>query len=407
MNHFRNLAFWAGLALAFEGCTTSISSVGGSSDAAPGMIDTRTAGTGGAGQGGAAGVSGQGGATGGTAAGGNSGAGQGGRAGGAGGASLDAGVAGDVARDRAGTGPDVPPATTDGGAPSILVPSQGALLGAFIGSPATVASREALLGRKLAIVHNFFGWADDWVARARSDAATGRVPLITWIPNGPTGVGISLDDIINGLQDAYITTRAQAAKAVGQKFFLRWGHEMNGNWTNWNASKYGSNAAGAAKFAQAWQHIHNIFTSVGATNVLWVFCPNVNSVPVAPWNTWQSYYPGDAYVDWVAYDGYNFGTGSGGSGWTSFAAIANGIYSGLAATGKPIMIAEMSSSESGGDKAAWISAMLPALKGSFPAIRAIVWFDAACGGGFTWCIDSSPQASAAFVSMALDPYFNP
>jgi beta-mannanase len=237
--------------------------------------------------------------------------------------------------------------------------------------------------------------------------ATGRTPLITWIPNTGSGTAISLDDIINGLEDSYITTRAQAAGAVGQKFFLRWGHEMNGNWTNWNASKYGSNAAGAAKFAQAWQHIHDIFTSAGATNVLWVFSPNVNSVPVETWNTWQSYYPGDAYVDWMAFAGYNFGTGPDGYGWSSFAAITSGIYADLAATGKPIMIAEMSSSEEGGDKAAWISAMVPALENTFPAIKALVWFDGACEGGYTWCIDSSSTASAAFVTMSLDPYFNP
>jgi hypothetical protein len=109
----------------------------------------------------------------------------------------------------------------------------------------------------------------------------------------------------------------------------------------------------------------------------------------------------------MSFDGYNFGTGAGGYGWVSFAAVTNGIYSSLAATGKPIMIAEMSSTETGGDKAAWISAIVPALKSSFPAMKALVWFDAACGGGWTWCIDSSPAASAAFVTMARDPYFNP
>jgi hypothetical protein len=35
----------------------------------------------------------------------------------------------------------------------------------------------------------------------------------------------------------------------------------------------------------------------------------------------------------------------------------------------------MASAEAGGDKGAWIDAIVPTLKASFPMIRGLVWFD--------------------------------
>ena len=107
----------------------------------------------------------------------------------------------------------------------------------------------------------------------------------------------------------------------------------------------------------------------------------------------------------MAFDGYNWGTVQAGSSWRAFTAITGTIYAGLAAKGKPIMIPEMASAEQGGDKAAWIAAILPALKASYPAIKAFVWFH--MNKETDWRIDSSPQARDAFVAMTRDPYFNP
>jgi beta-mannanase len=213
---------------------------------------------------------------------------------------------------------------------------------------------------------------------------------------------VYIDDIINGGHDTMITTRATGAKNVGRKFFLRWGHEMNGNWSNYDGFHNGANAAATAKYVAAWRHIHDIFVSVGATNVLWVFCPNAGSVPNDPWNQWINYYPGDNYVDWMSLDGYNWGSAG---VWQSFSSVMSGIYAGLASKNKPIMIAETSSSETGGDKSAWIAGVVPSLKGSFPAIKALVWFDVS--GSPDWRFDSSPAALAASIAMARDAYFNP
>ena len=176
-----------------------------------------------------------------------------------------------------------------------------------------------------------------------------------------------LDDIISGTHDAMIRARAQAVKAIGQKFFLRWGHEMNGNWYPWDGAHNGANAAATAKYIAAYRHIHDLFVAAGATNALWVFCPNVDSVPGDAWNQWSNYYPGDAYVDWIGVRRLQLGNRPvRRRRWQTFATIAGAIYAGLAAKGKPIMIPETASAELGGDKAAWIAAILPALKSDVP-----------------------------------------
>ncbi len=290
-----------------------------------------------------------------------------------------------------------------GASASLLVPAHGALLGAFVGT-GTFTGFETTLGRKLAIIHTFVGWTDDYTARLPGDLAGGRVPLITW-EAWQNGVGAPLDDIVGGVYDGMIQSRAQAVKSLGQKFFLRWGHEMNGNWYPWSGASNGASLAAAAKFIAAYRHIHDLFVAAGATNVLWIFCPNVDSVPGDPWNQWANYYPGDAYVDWMGFDGYNWGTVMATSTWQTFPTIAARIYAGLAAKGKPIMIPETASAELGGDKAAWISGMLPSLESMFPAVKALVWFE--MNKETDWRIESSPAAATAFRAMANDPYFNP
>lgn len=363
------LVLAAVLLWAFAGCSSSTPSNGTGSGGA-------TSGSGGANSGGT------------SASGGETTPGSGGAAGqagpGAGGSAGGAGAAGQVGS-------------------SLLVPAQGLLLGAFIGE-GTLDQLQTLLGRKLAINHTFVGWTDDFTTQARNDVNAGRTPLITW-EAWTNAVGIPLDDIINGAHDTMINARAQAVKAIGQKIFLRWGHEMNGNWYPWDGAHNGSNAAAATKYIAAYRHIHDVFTTAGATNALWVFSPNNGNSPDEPWNQWANYYPGDAYVDWMGIDGYNWGTTQTWSSWASFTALFSAFYPGIAAKGKPVMIPETASAETGGDKAAWLTAVLPALRNTFPALKALVWFH--MNKETDWRINSSTAAKDAFVQMAKDPYFNP
>jgi hypothetical protein len=389
----------AGMRMLATHATALAASIGALVMACSSTSSAPVAGTGGAiAISGSGGKTGSGGGTAGKTDAGGSGAGTGGA--GTGGAGTGGAIGG--AAGGAGTGGSSVGGNA-GSSAALLVPAHGALLGAFVGT-GTFAGFETTLGRKLAIVHTFVGWTDDYTARLPGDLAGGRIPLITW-EAWNNGVGAPLDDIVGGTYDGMIRSRALAVKSLGQKFFLRWGHEMNGNWYPWSGASNGANAAATAKFIAAYRHIHDLFVASGATNVLWVFCPNVDSVPGDAWNQWPNYYPGDAYVDWMGFDGYNWGTVMATSTWQTFPAIAARIYGGLAAKGKPIMVPETASAELGGDKAAWIDGVLPALESTFPAVKALLWFE--MNKETDWRIESSATAQSAFQTIARDPYFNP
>jgi len=76
----------------------------------------------------------------------------------------------------------------------------------------------------------------------------------------------------------------------------------------------------------------------------------------------------------------------------------------LAGKKKPILIGEMASSATGGDKAAWINAIIPSLQQDFPLIKGVIWFDVKKERD--WRISSSSASESAFRTLAADPFFS-
>ena len=231
----------------------------------------------------------------------------------------------------------------------------------------------------------------------------GKIPWLSWSSTSSTGEsGYTDAQIAAGSQDAYITKWAQAAKAWGHPFFLRFDWEMNSNWFPWGV---GANGNTAADYVAMWRHVHDIFTSVGATNVNWVWCPNIDdSSSFAPL---ASLYPGDSYVDWTCLDGYN-----GDVPWTSFHNLFLKSYNEVAGTiapTKPMIIGETGSTETGGSKAQWITDMLNDLPVSFPKIHGFLWYDvvgSGPGGHSDWQIESSSTSESAFASGIASPSYS-
>ncbi len=220
----------------------------------------------------------------------------------------------------------------------------------------------------------------------------GVVPFFSWANNGVSDASVAA-----GARDSYIRSWASAAKSWGHPLFLRYAWEMNGSWFTWGV---GNGALGqpntAADYVAAWRHVHDIFTSVGATNVTWVWCPNVD--PSGKFANLASIYPGDSYVDWTCLDGYNSN-----DPWTSFADLFGGTYDKVMqiAPSKPMILGEVGSTESGGSKAQWLSDMFSALPTRFPNVRGLLWFDkyeSGLSNYSDWPVESSPSSSAAFVA---------
>jgi beta-mannanase len=289
-----------------------------------------------------------------------------------------------------------------------LVPAGGALLGSFVDldnrwtnasqAEQEVSTFESQIGRKVDIDHHYYSWSNPFPTELESwDVADGRTPLISW-------GGTDLDTIASGSQDSLIAQRADDLKALGATVFVRWCWEMNGDWIGCGGAQQNDpgKTNGPAKYVVAWRHIHDVFTERGATNVVWVWAPNASDAPREPWNHWTQYYPGDDYVHWVGVDGYNWGETATWSKWSNFAKIFSNIYDDYASR-KPIMIAETSSAEAGGNKAQWISDAAASLKTTFPSVAAVVWFDV--DKETNWRVDSSSAALQSFKAVANDPYF--
>lgn len=284
----------------------------------------------------------------------------------------------------------------------------------FVGAFSGGAELEEQIGRKFSIQLYYHPWGDGFGSIFEEAARDGRIVLATWeFRQGLSGVKDPyalkpLQSVVAGKHDEYLRKFARDAQAFGRPLFLRWGHEMNGDWYQWSGTKnngakldtFGNPATpdGPELFVAAYQHIHDIFEQAGASNVLWVWCPNVVMTGTlgAEWNNIANYYPGDHYVDWLCVDGYNWGTLQDWSHWQTFDEVFRPTYDQLRAidSHKPIMIGETASTETGGDKAAWIKDAFARLTTAYPQVRAITWFNV--NKETDWRIDSSPESLRAF-----------
>jgi hypothetical protein len=145
-------------------------------------------------------------------------------------------------------------------------------------------------------------------------------------------------------------------------------------------------------YRAAWQHLVRIFRAAGAGNVQWVWSPNVEGGGQYPF---ERFFPGNRWVDWAGLDGFNWAKRG---EWQSFTEIFGGSYEALSRlTSRPVIVAETGSSQSGGDKAAWVASALGREIPRFSAVRAVVWFSDRVGD-VDFRIDSSPAALGAFRS---------
>ena len=289
------------------------------------------------------------------------------------------------------------PAMTSAQASSIYY---GVYVPGWLNNLSALTTFENDAGKKAAIVAFYQGWGltdgtqyfeTSWMNNVRE---RGAIPLVTWEPwlytAGVTQPRYTLRAIINGNFDPYIRKWAKASKDWGHPYFLRFAEEMNGNWFPWSEQVNGNRPG---EYIKAWRHVRDIFKSLGVTNVTWVWSANVGyngSIPLS------EVYPGDGYVDWLGLDGYNWGAVDG-QRWQTFSEVFSQAYNEvLGISTKPLMIAEVASTEQGGDKANWImDAFTTALPGVFPKIKAVVWFNE--NKETDWRIESSSSAQAAFA----------
>ena len=188
----------------------------------------------------------------------------------------------------------------------------------------------------------------------------------------------ALDTYVGGSHDADFDRWAASIKTFcetnGYIIYIRPMSEMNGDWTVWGDGVYAGNTP--ANYRAAWQHLWNRMEAGGANPYLkWVWCP-VAPLSAADADTcWTDYYPGDAYVDIIGMNGYNFGAISW-SYWRTFSEIFTHGYSKFStASGKDLYICEIGCNSTGGNKPTWIEDAFYQLQNNFTRFVAVTWFN--------------------------------
>jgi hypothetical protein len=137
---------------------------------------------------------------------------------------------------------------------------------------------------------------------------------VTWEPWAPVDATLGLavtggvqakysnQAIASGQLDSYIRMFAESVKKSQLTVYMRYAHEMNGNWYPWSNEP--------DKYVQAWRHVVDVFRSAGAKNAKFVFAPAANLFQESD-DAWtahvQKYWPGPDHVDYVGTTMINLG----------------------------------------------------------------------------------------------------
>ncbi|MHB8792576.1 MAG: Ig-like domain-containing protein [Thermoleophilia bacterium] len=276
-------------------------------------------------------------------------------------------------------------------------------LGVALEYPSTLANFESSIGHKADMFLWYQSISEDLdTATLGPIAQGGRSIELAWeywdygAPDLVNQPAYQLRDITAGNWDVDIHRWARQIKAFGYPVIFRPMNEMNGNWTSWSGTVNGNVPA---DYIPAWRHIHDIFVAEGVTNAAFLWSPNRDGYSTDAVNTFNAYYPGDAYVDYLGIDGYNWGrmytTPDWTSSWQSFTEVFRYSYDAFTArTAKPVIIAETASTEIGGDKAAWITDAFAQLPVRFPRVVGLTWFN--YNKETDWRVNSSAASLEAF-----------
>ncbi len=307
---------------------------------------------------------------------------------------------------------------------------------------ATFDATSAKIGSAPNAVGYFGGWDENFRANAVTGAwKHGNFPVLTWESrpidaandqvNEPAySLPAIIGDAANGIPgsyDDYLHQYARDIIATGLPLGIRLDHEMNGDWYPWSeTNRAGGSVNGnrVGDYVAMWRHVHDIFEEEGANSlVVWIWSPNItNNLPAThkAAGYLEGLYPGDAYVDWVGLSGYLRPPYADDNTFSFDYTFGASLAQLRTITDKPIFLAEIGASETGGHKAAWVTSLFEGLARPENAdIVGVAWFNLAVtsyteGVRATndWRIDSRDDSLAAFSAglrapgsrFALAPY---
>src|SRR5262249_24259915 len=236
-------------------------------------------------------------------------------------------------------------------------------------------------GTRPNLIGEYVSWNNLLDVKAVQNAwSYGALYYMVWEP-----YHTSVAAIADGRSNGYITRLAREVRALNLPLAISFGHEFNGFCYPWGTAS----GTTAAQFVAAWRLIHRLFTAAQATNVIWVWNPNV--ISAEPKLPLSDYYPGDAYVDWVGVTGYFSTTGP---------HTFDGLYGPTMQeirgfTAKPFFIAE-TSVETGPDAVAAAQNLVTGVR-QRSDVLGFVWFEYD-KAGVDWRLGSRPLVRAPIAA---------
>jgi hypothetical protein len=276
------------------------------------------------------------------------------------------------------------PAPTSGN----LVKKSGVLFGVSAGTsdqtqPGRIQAVNGLqqsLGVDVSIVH-IYRQLDQPIGTV-SDLqfiADGKTLLISW--TGTDTIKMGAGDV-----DAAIAQRAREVAALKVPVFFEYRWEMD-------RPNLASVVHSGKDYISAWNRVRSVFRAQKVTNAQFVWCPLASGFATG---RAQTYYPGDAQVDWVCADLYspiNKAT-------QSFATLASPFLAWADSHHKPIMFGEFGAAATWGSakRAEWISGIESVVQ-AHPLIKALVYYNSDAGEG-RYSLSDDSRALGALAAVA-------
>ena len=276
-----------------------------------------------------------------------------------------------------------------------------------------LAQTEDDIGRTVDFVRVFKTWDNAFPTANDQQILEGREVLLSVRPRTNAGVEIPWVDIAAAqpgdplYQD--MVDWASALAPYEDQIYFNFHHEPEARLNLAHGT--------APEFIAAWRNFMTILAGEGFEPLGRVFIATDFGfqVPSTDRRATESWYPGDAWVEAIAADAYNWYDCRAGinTPWLSLAEIIEGIrVFGEAHPNEDLILAEFGSvedSENPNRKAEWLAdAQALFAEPDYAQFTAVAYFSLLQQGGTIncdWSIGTSPQSVAAFAALAADPFY--
>jgi hypothetical protein len=270
------------------------------------------------------------------------------------------------------------------------------------------------VGARPSMVMEFEQWhrdrvIDDHFAEARRQGLDSF--MVSWEPWEPVSASLGkaaqyADQpaynnaaIVDGERDDYIRAFAESVASSGLAVYIRYAHEMNGDWYPWSRDP--------ENYVLAWRHIVDIFRAAGASNATFVFSLNASIwIDDDEWlEGAEQYWPGDDYVDLVGTTMISFG----GRKDYTVAEFAGRLDLMHETYGKDIIITELNTAAEGRVK--WLTDLRTWLAVDAPWVTGVVLSQAesrgqiqlgAQVGDLSWNVTTDPETQPVIRGLIED-----